>query len=323
MLFKSTLLLCFLCSSLASPVADADFHQNPGKGSKYLITLYVNFQPHPRPKPDPDSGDSYSQTGFNVSLESPSAANPLGNPTFPGWTTSGGTNWIGFLVSAFNSSLTLSYNFASGGATVDAALVIPFKPTVLSLVDQVAAFKASIAYKPKSTSWRTDNTLFAVWLGVNDIGNSNGNATDAPIWDKIISRYFSQVDILYQSGGRNFALLAVPPTQRSPMVLAESTEIHDHWGEVILAYNKKLNKAANVWAKKNRGSVVRIVDTQAAFNRVLDNPTAYGSNATGATCYSDDGTTCLWWNDYHPGIAIHKSVASTVAHTWGGLGGFF
>ena len=38
------------------------------------------------------SGDSYSQTGFNITGTKPSAAQPLGNPSYPGYTTSGGAN---------------------------------------------------------------------------------------------------------------------------------------------------------------------------------------------------------------------------------------
>lgn len=38
------------------------------------------------------SGDSYSQTGFDVTSTKPNAANPLGNPALPGWTASGGLN---------------------------------------------------------------------------------------------------------------------------------------------------------------------------------------------------------------------------------------
>lgn len=264
------------------------------------------------------SGDSYSQTGFNVSLEPPSASNPIGNPTFPGWTTSGGPNWIGYLVSVFNTSLTLSYNFASGGATVDASLVIPFQPTVLSLIDQVNEFCGSIATHPRITPWRSDNTLFAIWLGVNDVGNSNGNATNAPIWDKIITRYFREVDTLYRAGGRNFAFLNVPPIQKTPSVREQSTATQIHEGQVIASFNAKLANAANLWAKENRDTIVKVVDTQGPFNTALANPTAFGANSTGATCYDSSGTTCLWWNNYHPGMAIHKLVAKAVAGSWRG-----
>ena len=113
-----------------------------------------------------NSGDSYSQTGFDPTLSLASASNPLGNPNFPGWTTSGGPNWIGYYISQFNSSPVYSYNFASGGATTDANLVTPFLPTVLSFVDQVNLYlkSAKTANFPKLNA---ADSVFAVWIGVN------------------------------------------------------------------------------------------------------------------------------------------------------------
>lgn len=72
----------------------------------------------------------------------------------------------------FNKSLTLTYNFAYGGATIDAKLVQPYEPTVLSMTDQVNQFLGSVANKPASTPWTSDNSLFSFWIGINDLGNS-------------------------------------------------------------------------------------------------------------------------------------------------------
>ena len=115
---------------------------------------------------DCNSGDSYSQTGFDPTLSLASATNPLGNPTFPGWTTSGGPNWIGDYITQYNSSPVYSYNFASGGATTDAKLVTPFAPTVLSFVDQVNLALKS-AQTPGFVKWDAADAVFAVWIGVN------------------------------------------------------------------------------------------------------------------------------------------------------------
>lgn len=106
---------------------------------------------------------------INETLATP--ANPLGNPAFPGYTTSGGANWIGLLVSEYNLTTLLSYNLAYGGATTDADLVAPYASDVLSFVDQVAEFSGSIASHPSTTPWTSANTLFGVWMGVNDVGN--------------------------------------------------------------------------------------------------------------------------------------------------------
>lgn len=71
--------------------------------------------------------------------------------------------------------------------------------------------------------------------------------------------------------------------------------------EVITAYNARLARHLTHFAAAHEGVTARFVDTARAFQAAIDDPTAYG--AANATCYADDGTSCLWWNDYHPGIA--------------------
>jgi hypothetical protein len=68
--------------------------------------------------------------------------------------------------------LVLTYNLAYSGATIDANLVTPYTPTVKSLTDQVNQFLASYADRTSSDLWASKNTLFSVWIGINDIGNS-------------------------------------------------------------------------------------------------------------------------------------------------------
>lgn len=155
-------------------------------------------------------GDSYSQTGFDVSSTKPSSSNPLGNPSYPGWTSSGGANWIGYLVKDYNRSSLYSYNFAYGGATVNASLVKPYQSTVKSLIDQVQQFSNSIATKPSYAPWTSDNSLFGIWMGVNDVGNSYWNANETELLGQIMQDYFEQVEILYKAGARNFVFLNVP-----------------------------------------------------------------------------------------------------------------
>jgi hypothetical protein len=77
-----------------------------------------------------------------------------------------GENYVGFDTSTFNSSVIFTYNYAFGGATINASLVTPFEPTVLSLIDQVNEFlTGGVASKPATTPWTSTNTLFSVWIG--------------------------------------------------------------------------------------------------------------------------------------------------------------
>lgn len=60
----------------------------------------------------------------------------------------------------------------------------------------------------------------------------------------------------------------------------------------------------------------RLLDTWAPFNKALENPTRYG--APNASCYNADGVSCLWFNDYHPGVEINRLVAAGAADLWKG-----
>ena len=161
------------------------------------------------------SGDSYSQTGFDIAGEQPSASNPAGNPPLPGWTTSGGLNWIGQLITTFTPSnaTILSYNFAYGGATVDSEIVEPYQPTVLSVVDQVQIFSDNLDAHPE---WVSEDTVVGVWIGVNDVGNSWYLENALEIGEESVARLFELLQILYDAGLRKYALLTVPRMLHSP-----------------------------------------------------------------------------------------------------------
>lgn len=75
----------------------------------------------------------------------------------------------------------------------------------------------------------------------------------------------------------------------------------------ITAYNSDLTTRLATFKAANSGVTGTIFDTTDSFTTVLSDPTTYG--ATDTTCMNSDGTTCLWYDNYHPGQAIHKQVA--------------
>ncbi|KAK5733629.1 hypothetical protein LTS12_026895 [Elasticomyces elasticus] len=249
-------------------------------------------------------GDSYSQTGFDPKGETPSSSNPLGNPGFPGYTTSGGANWIGDYVTTNGDDPVLSYNFASGGATTDADLVQPFASTVLSLVDQVELYKSSMQ---TISPWSSSNSLFAIWIGVNDVGNAWASSSWPTLLSQIMSQRTKQAQTLYDSGARNFAFLTVPPINYTPLVIGEGSSNADRVATAITEYNEALRNIVEAFTSSYSDVHTYILDTDAPFMEAINNPMAY--QASDATCSDSSGTKCLWWNNYHPGQAIHKLVA--------------
>jgi len=100
------------------------------------------------------------------------------------------------------------------------------------------------------------------------------------------------------------------------MMLQQSADARATEDKVIAQYNVLLAARLASFSSANSGVTGKVVDTSVPFNTAIANPTAYG--APDATCYNSDGMSCLWFNDYHPGIAINKLVAQAVADAWKG-----
>lgn len=228
----------------------------------------------------------------------------------------GGLTWVGHLATEHNTSLTLAYDFAVAGATVDNSIVAAFSSSIPSVVEQVATWTKNVAPQPSYAPWTADDALFAVWIGVNDVGNSftKAAAAETALVNKDLDQYFAQLAALYKAGARHFALLNIPPTQNTPFMKSQSGVA----GLVtaITNWNGQLATRAAAFVAANAGANVTLVDTQAPWQKAIANPTAYG--ATDATCVNANGKSCLWFNTYHPAQAIHKLVAQAVADAFAG-----
>ncbi|KAH0173947.1 carbohydrate esterase family 16 protein, partial [Aureobasidium melanogenum] len=277
-------------------------------------------------------GDSYTTTAFNVSLSQPAPGNPLGNPTYPGHTSSNGPNWIDCLTTIYNKSFVETVNLAYGGATIDSTLVTPYSPTVLSVKEQVESEYLPIyASHFSPVPWSSDDTLFAIFIGINDIGNSyaSQNATLLPT---IFSELSGLVDKIYLSGARNFLFLNVPPVDRSPLTQAAGPSAQSIEAADVADWNNRLVSLSNSLTWKYKDATSFVFDTNKVFSRVIDHPCAYPQTCpyqkttTYCTAYENGTSTptsfdpaCgvsvdkyLWLNSLRPTFRTHEVIAEQI-----------
>ncbi|KAI9065441.1 carbohydrate esterase family 16 protein [Trametes sanguinea] len=271
-------------------------------------------------------GDSYTTDGFNISagVDSP----------VPGFTSSNGPNWVQFLGGLYNVTDTKVFNLASGGATIDAALVAPFEPTVLSIVDQVQQFHEILAPKPAGAQWESSNSLFAFWIGINDVGNSFSwtNVTSQAEFHRVLmKRLFSQVEILYKDGARSFLFLTVPPTNRAPLLIEQGPLAVAKITAALADYNAQLVENVRTFQATHRGlDQVTVFDTRPIFNTLLNNAGTFGFvNSTGFCEAYQNGTpekttqiapcapvsSYFWLNTLHPLFTVHNILAHAISTT--------
>ncbi|KAJ3813221.1 hypothetical protein F5876DRAFT_35588 [Lentinula aff. lateritia] len=268
-------------------------------------------------------GDSYTTDGYNISagIDSP----------VPGFTSSNGPNWVEFLGGTYNVTDTTVFNLASGGATIDSALVPPYLPTVLSVVDQVSQFQEFLASKPVGAEWSSSNSLFAIWIGINDVGNSFPwtNISQPIFYEKLMARLASQVEILYSSGARSFVFLTVPPTDRAPLQIEQGPEVAAQFKGFLADYNNQLDATVNNFTQHHPDvDLAMVFDTRPIFNTLLDNSQTFGFvNITGYCEAYENGTpdmttqvegcapvsSYFWLNTLHPLFTVHNILAHALS----------
>jgi len=278
-------------------------------------------------------GDSYTATGFLSSGAQPSLANPLGNPLFPGFTSSDGPNWIGYLVTKYNASSIFSYNLAYGGATVDTSLAKPFMAGVHSLKDQVNRdYMPVYGSGPKRTVWNSNDSLFTFWIGINDVLNVYYNP-DTTLIPSIFAEYSTLIETAYASGARNFLLIDVPAIQYSPnaqflkaAALLQETNAIQNWATRLATMAKNLQTT-------HPDVTVTVFSAYGVFQRILSGPTAYQQTqnlkALSGYCpaYANgtlSGQTFVgvctvpvnqyfWLNTLHPTYPVHDALGFTIS----------
>ncbi|CUA70100.1 hypothetical protein RSOLAG22IIIB_00446 [Rhizoctonia solani] len=253
-------------------------------------------------------GDSYTTTGYNVSAG-------INSPT-PGWTSSNGPNWVQYLGSNYNVTNTKVYNLAYGGATTDSKLVTPYLPTVQSFVDQVSLFSKYFSPVPAEAPWDSNNSLFGIWIGINDIAGQF----------LVVEQYE-----LYKRGARSFLFLNVPPLERAPLFIEQGAATVKSIMASTDDFNKQLAQRVKQFQKTYKGlGQVTIYDAHKMFNVQLDNAEVLGFvNSTGYNTAYQNGTpgstyqvagskpvsSYFWLNSLHPTFGVHDIMARAISTT--------
>ncbi|KAL8928494.1 MAG: hypothetical protein Q9208_001728 [Pyrenodesmia sp. 3 TL-2023] len=209
-----------------------------------------------------------------ISFHIPSPENPLGNPAYPGATSSNGPNYVDFLTTTYNQSFIQTFNLGYGGATIDPSLIgSPYGYIVQSFRQQVQdEFLPTYATNP-GVAWSGSNSLFTVFFGINDVVLSYGQR-NSTLNFLLIKSYENLVHQLYAAGARNFLFMNVPPIDRSPGMLARDAASQASMAGYIGEFNFRLILLVYNLAVHYPDTTVWLFDTNWLFTRLLNNGAA-------------------------------------------------
>jgi phospholipase/lecithinase/hemolysin len=270
-------------------------------------------------------GDSYTDSGFNISGPQPSPSQPFGNPSvgtspddllgnrdITNKTSANGPLWTQYLTVIYNTTTTLLYDFAISGSSIPDG----FSSQILNEYEPQYASQFS-SNLTSYGSWNANNSIFASWIGINDINWCSALFSSTPsdfstCLPPRLDMYFSLMTSLYNTGARNFFFVNLPPLFRAPMVTQHGADIIENYRQGVTLFNSQLLPAyvANFTAS-HEGVRSIVYDAYSLFSEILDRPHWYGfKDNTSYTCIGcTNGTGDFWANNYHPTTQVHERLA--------------
>lgn len=174
-------------------------------------------------------GDSYTDNGrLNYYSNHGGQGPPAGvYQDVSNVTASGGRTWPQYVQDLTGARLL---DYAVSGATCsnkiverEASWINRSFPSVLD--DEIPSFKADVAFKTLYPDRTANNTVYALWIGTNDLG-WDGFISDSELNGATISTFVDCVwevfDNIYKTGGRRFVLFNEAPLDISPLYAPES-----------------------------------------------------------------------------------------------------
>ncbi|KAI0151168.1 acetyl esterase [Pestalotiopsis sp. NC0098] len=303
-------------------------------------------------------GDSYTDEGrlsayFAYNGSTPPVATNTSGSNF---TSTGGYAWGHFASEALGAKY---YDYAVSGAFCSNEIFSRYLaginrtfPAVLE--DEIPSFLEDVAYVNASTGTNTfytdresNNTVYALWIGTNDLG-LDAFLTDSQHAGLTISDFVGCIwqvfDAIYSAGGRHFVLLNEAPLEHTPLYAApQNGGLGDnHYWTNKTAYNmteyeqKMKEYTTNVNTMFDYGVPVEtrikarwpdatfavfnvhqlILDIRASPENYLDAP----ANVTGYYYHcAVDGSNCtksenslssfLWYDELHPSERTDEIIA--------------
>jgi phospholipase/lecithinase/hemolysin len=174
----------------------------------------------------------------------------------------------------------------------------------VSLVNQITQFK-EYGHSTLSQHLPEQDTLIAIWIGINDVGDSSKYAVDFPtFYRNLITALFTSIDELYALGYRSYLLLDLPPLDRTPGNQATRTP-HPNATQVGW-YNDALSAGAEAF-RKRRDVEIRVFDAHARLSWIMDHPGQYGiMNTTGYCAGYDQPNVEVNYEEYVCPVPLEK-----------------
>jgi len=184
----------------------------------------------------------------------------------------------------------LVYDYAVGGDDVGA------------LKEQVQKrFLPHVGRQPYWAPWKSDNTLFVTWIGINDCAGLSSDREVGEAQNKL----FDLQEELYEEGARNFLFIDIPPMEKCP---AFPEDAGPSAGHVYRKWNELLLKNVQAFLSEREDVTTMVLSSFDFFNLVFKTPSEYGFEEKDIRMRYGP----VWADHLHPTSRMHELFAERV-----------
>jgi len=207
-------------------------------------------------------GDSHTEVNTNFT-----------DMSYLGHNFSGSKTWQIHLSDSHNMTL---WSFATSGAVIN--LNITYRESFpIDFLKQYDLFYERMSLNKKYFDrWNSKDTLFAIYLGSNDIHEVNflnNNKTVNENINGIIQSMFMKIEDIYKVGGRNFLILNISPLDLAPI---NAHQKHQYYENLIPYFNDGIKDAAQKLFNNHNDINIIVYDTNTEFRFIINEYQKFG-----------------------------------------------
>ncbi|EHK17225.1 carbohydrate esterase family 16 protein [Trichoderma virens Gv29-8] len=304
-------------------------------------------------------GDSYTdETRLDYFTTHNNTPPPVGLPLPESLDASdGGRVWPRYVSKYSGAKL---YNYAIAGGICTTSIVPQARATPKDLYAAIleteiptwlaeSHLTSALSPHEKFYTGSADDTLYAMWIGVNDVGKKNifiDSQTPGTSLTTFTDCVFTAFDSIYKNGGRKFVLMNVPPLELHPIYATPEnmgvppgspdwpnkpsnlTEVSFKMYEYTRAVNEIIKFQVpfqQLVAKRYPGAKWAIYDVNSLFKDIHQSPGKYLNGTTplnvldyihhcqagGTNCTNlpGDPDSYMFYDSLHPSEQVHRIVA--------------
>jgi len=176
-------------------------------------------------------------------------------------------------------------------------------------------YETMIKNEQNNKKWNSDNTLFTIYVGFNDINHIfYGHDAKTDI-DKIANELLKVLEKIYEVGGRNFLFMNIQPMEKIRLFRDRNPQLKEDAKINSIYFNERLNIISKMFYNNHTDLNVFIFNTHEFYENVINNCYDYGFKncvIMWRESETENDQDFFWYDEFHITNKANKHLGESL-----------